>query len=114
MQIEEKIIGSVAVMYLKGEILDDSDDRTLRQKISSLKVDGMKKVIIDLGKINRINSQGLSTLIAAVRSMRDGGGDIRFAQIDKHLNDIFVKTRLVKVFNTYETVGRAIASYSLQ
>jgi len=114
MHIEEKIMGSVAVVFLKGEILDDSDDLTLRQKVSSLKVDGIKKVIIDLGKVHRINSRGLSTLIAAVKSMRESGGDIRFTQIDKHINDIFVETKLVQVFNTYETVGRAIASYSLQ
>ena len=114
MQIEEKIISGVAVVSLKGEILDDRDDLTLRQKVSSLKVDGMKKVIIDLGKVHRINSRGLSTLISAVKAMRDGGGDIRFAQIDKHLTDIFVETRLVQVFDTFETVGRAIASYSLQ
>ena len=114
MHVAEKIMGSVVVIALKGELSDDNDGITLQQKISSLKVDGLKKIIIDLGDIERINSRGLSALIAAVKLMRSAGGDIRFAQIDKHLNDIFVKTRLVQVFSTYETVGRAIASYSLQ
>ena len=114
MHVEEKVVGEVAVVALKGEILDQGDGMMLQEKISSLKVDGMKKVIIDMGDVNRINSRGLSALIAAVKVMRSVGGDIRVAQLDKRLKDIFVKTKLVQVFSTYETVGRAIASYSLQ
>ncbi|MBI1803984.1 MAG: STAS domain-containing protein [Ignavibacteriae bacterium] len=113
MHLEEKIMGEVAVVYLKGELLDDEDDLTLRQKVTSLTVDEIKKVIIDLGKVSRINSRGLSALISAVKTMRAYGGDIRFTQIDKQINDIFVEMRLVQVFNTYETVGRAMASYQL-
>jgi anti-anti-sigma regulatory factor len=43
--------------------------------------------------------------------MSKAGGEVRFAQIDKQIRDIFVRTRLVQVFDTYETVERAVASY---
>ncbi len=111
MHVDEQIKGEIAIVSLKGELLDNADEFLLQQKINSLRSDGITKLVFDLGKINRINSTGLSALIAAVKMMRTHGGDIRLAQIDRHLNDILVKTRLVQVFNTFETVGRAMASY---
>ena len=112
MRVDEKIVGEVAVLTLRGEILDAEDDMTFQQKIGSLLVDGVRKVIVDMGKVNRINSRGLSSLITAVKTMQKSEGDIRIAGLGKHINDIFVETRLIRSFPTYETVGRAMASYA--
>lgn len=112
MHLEEYIRGEVAVVLLKGELLDEDDEMVLQQKIDSLKADDIRKVVLDLGRINRINSQGLSALITAVKSIRAVGGDVRLAQIDKQIQDVFIRTRLVQVFSTYETVARALASYA--
>ena len=111
MHLQEQIKGEVAVVLLKGELLDEDDERVLHQEIESLKSDDITKVVLDLGRVNRINSQGLSALIAAVKIMRQSGGDVRPAQIDKQIRDVFIRTRLVQVFPTYETVERALASY---
>ena len=112
MRVDEKIVGEVAVLTLKGDILDTEDDATFQQKIMSLVVDGVRKVIVDMGRVNKVNSRGLSSLITAVKTMHKSNGDIRIAGLDQHVNDIFVETRLTRLFPTYETVGRAMASYS--
>lgn len=112
MHIDEKIKGSVAVITVSGELLFEEDDSALQQKVASLRSDGFTQMVFDLKKVNRINSRGLNALISALKTVRKGGGDIKLAQIDDHLKDVFVQTRLVQVFSTYETVGRAMASFS--
>ena len=112
MRIDEKIMGEVAVLSLRGEILDDEDDFTLQQKITSLVVDGVQKVVVDMRKVHRVNSRGLSALISAVKTMRKNNGDVHFADIGRQINHIFVETKLIRTFPTYETVGRAMASFS--
>ena len=87
MHVEEKVTGEVAILSLRGELVDDEGDSVLSQKVNSLTVDGISKFIIDLGKVNRINSRGLSALISAVKKIRATGGDIRLAQIDKNMNE---------------------------
>ncbi len=111
MHTHEEIIGDVVVVRLKGELLDDTDDSVVNQKVTSLLTDGVRKVIFDLGQVRRINSRGLSSLISAVNSMQSGGGEVRFAEIGRNINSLFVETRLVRIFKTYETVGRALASF---
>ena len=112
MRVEEKIIGEVAILSIKGEIVDDEDDLTFQQKIISLVIDGVRKVVVDLGKVERLNSRSLSTFISAMKTMHKSSGEIRFTGIEGHINDIFVETKLIQLFPTYETVGRAVASYS--
>ena len=112
MHVEEKIMGEVAILSIKGDILDAEDDQTFQLKIVSLAVDGVRKVVVDLSKVERVNSRSLSAFISAVKTMRRSRGDIRFTGIEGHVNDIFVETKLIQAFSTYETVGRAVASYS--
>jgi anti-sigma B factor antagonist len=111
MHITEKIKNGVAIVSIKGTLLDEHDDSELQGKIRSLASDDIKRIVLDLSMVTRINSKGLSILIAAVDKMRRTGGDLRLAQIDKHLHDILTITKLVRVFGTYETVDRALASY---
>jgi anti-sigma B factor antagonist len=111
MHFDERIRGEVAVIELHGELLDDNDNLVLQREMTSLKLDDVRKVVFDLGRVNRINSKGLSALISAVKVMSNAGGEVRFAQIDKQIREIFIRTRLVQVFDTYETVERAVASY---
>jgi anti-sigma B factor antagonist len=58
-----------------------------------------------------ISSTGLGTLIAVLTSIKNKGGDLRLANITEKVESIFVITQLVKVFKTYETTDRAIASF---
>jgi len=111
MHLAEHLKGEIAVVSLSGELLDDEDQSVLEQKIISLTSDNIHKIIFDFARLNRINSQGLAALLSAVKTVRERGGDIRISGLDEHINNIFAVTRLVRIFDTYETVGRAMASY---
>lgn len=111
MQIKEKIDNDVAVLTMKGDLLGEPDTTTIREKIHSLISDELKKVVIDLGGVNYMNSSGLGTLISALTSMRNAGGELRLARVGKKVQNLFIITQLVKVFDTYETVDRALASF---
>ncbi len=111
MQIKEKIENGVAVLSLKGELLGEPDTSTIRDKIHSLVSDQVKQVVIDLGGVSYMNSSGLGTLIASLTTVRNSGGDLRLARVEGKVQNLFVMTQLVKVFDTYETVERALSSF---
>ena len=111
MQLKEKIENGVAVLSLKGELLGEPDTTTIREKIHSLVSDQVKQVVLDLGGVSYMNSSGLGTLIAALTTVRNSGGDLRLARVEGKVQNLFVMTQLVKVFDTYETVDRALSSF---
>ncbi|MBI4418972.1 MAG: STAS domain-containing protein [Ignavibacteriales bacterium] len=111
MNIKEKMQGDVAVVVLKGNLMGEPDTTDVRQKIYSLLQDEVKKIVLDLGKVKWINSSGLGALIAAMTSVKNKGGDLRLANVTEKVESVFMITQLIKVFKTYETVDRAVASF---
>lgn len=112
MQIKEKMENEIAVLTFKGDLLGEPDTSKIREKIHSLVGDKVKSVVIDLGGVNYMNSSGIGTLIAVLTTMRNSGGSLRLANVGGKVQNLFVITQLVKVFDTYETVDRAIASFT--
>ncbi len=111
MQIKEKIEGDIAILNFKGDLLGEPDTTNIREKIHSLVSDNIKKIVIDLGGVNYMNSSGLGTLISVLTTVRNGGGSLVLSNVGGKVQNLFLITQLVKVFDTYETVDRAMASF---
>ena len=111
MNIKEKMHGDVAVVALKGNLMGEPDTTEVREKIYSLLQDDVKRIVLDLGKVKWINSSGLGSLIAAMTSVKNKGGEMRLANITEKVESVFMITQLIKVFKTYETVDRAVGSF---
>ncbi len=111
MSIKEKIIGDIVVLSLKGNLMGEPDTTDLRDKIYSLLQDNFVNIVLDLAKVKWVNSSGLGTLISSMTSIKNKGGELRLANITDKVESLFVITQLIKVFKTYETVDRAVASF---
>jgi anti-sigma B factor antagonist len=111
MTIKEKMYGDVAVLSLKGNLMGDPDTTEVRDKIYSLLQDDVKKIVLDMSKVKWINSSGLGTLIAAMTSVKNKGGELKLAGVTDKVESLFMITQLIKVFKTYENVDRALASF---
>lgn len=111
MRIKEKIIEDVAVLTFSGDLVGEPETTKVREKIYSLIAEDINKVIIDMGDVAYVNSSGLGCLISGLTSLRNAGGDLKLADVGKKVKSIFVITQLVKVFDTHETVDRAMAGF---
>ena len=114
MTIKEKITDNVAVLSLKGDLVSEIDTAKFKEKIQSLAADKMLRVVVDMSGLDYVNSSGLGTMISALTTMRNAGGDLRMARLGERVENLFVITKLVKVFDTFETVDRAVASYHVK
>ncbi len=111
MTIKESFHDNVVVLSLKGNLMGEPDTTELRDKIYSLLQDNFVKIVLDLGKVKWVNSSGLGTLISAMTSVKNKGGELRLANVTDKVESLFVITQLIKVFKTYESVDRAVASF---
>ncbi len=111
MTIKEKMHGKVAVLGLKGDLRSEPETGQLRERIYGLLSEGFTKIVLDLSGVRYISSTGLGTMIAALTSVKNKGGDLRLAAVTEKVESLFVITQLVKVFKEYETVDRAVESF---
>jgi anti-sigma B factor antagonist len=111
MQIKETIERDTARLAFSGDLLGETDGDAIRRKFHDLVEGEVRRAVIDLGGVRHINSAGLGSLIAALITMRKSGGDIRLARVGHNVQNIFVVTRLVQIFDTHETVEEAVKAF---
>ncbi len=111
MSIKETIQGDVVILTPKGNLMGEPETTDLREKVKNLTADGFLKVVLDVGKVKWINSSGLGAMISALATVNNAGGDMRIANVTEKINSLFMITQLIKVFKSYESTDRAVASF---
>ena len=111
MALKETLHGDVVVLTPTGNLLGDDETDDLRDKVKSLIGQNFIKVVLDVSGLQWVNSAGLGAMIACLASLTNKGGELRIANITDKIQSLFLITQLVKVFKTYESVDRAIASF---
>jgi len=101
----------IAILEPKGKLMGGTDTGELDEKLYALLGKGTKKVIIDLGQTDWINSSGLSILIHHWKKFNDAGGSLRLANLTQKIERILIISKLTSVFESYESLDDAIASF---
>jgi len=110
MKIKERIENHVAILALSGKMMGGPETTALHDHVKGLINDGITKVVIDLGGVKWINSSGLGVLMAAMTTLNSAKGKMKLANITDKVESLLMITQLMRVFDTYESIDRAIAS----
>jgi len=112
MQLEQRIAGNVAVIKVTGDItLNKGGDVLLKDKVQSLLQQGHKNLLIDLSEVSYVDSAGLGELVQAYATTKNRGGALKLLNVTKRLKDLLVVTKLLTVFDTFDTEASAVASF---
>lgn len=107
----EKLIDEVVVLDARGRITLGPETETLRQKVSALIEAGRKRIVLDLGNVDYIDSAGLGILVSSAASTRRAGGELKLVNLTKRVRDLMQITRLSTLFEVYDTVEKARLSF---
>ena len=110
MEILEERIDSIDVLKLKGR-LDASSGKDIKEKVSALAKEKRVNLVIDIGAIDFIDSSGLGSLVASLRSVNKLGGDIKIASLQNPVRAIFELTRLHRIFEIFDDSTAAAKSF---
>ena len=87
------------------------DASILHEKLHEFIEMDKKKIIIDLSKVDWMNSTGLGILISGYTTIKNHNGDLKLANLTKKVQSLLTITKLVAVFDAYDSVDEAIASF---
>ncbi len=101
----------VAVLEPKGKIMGGPDATILHEKLHECLEKGTKKVVIDLAKVDWMNSTGLGILISGLTTLRNNGGELKLSNVTDKIQSLLTITKLVTVFEAYDSTEEAIESF---
>jgi anti-sigma B factor antagonist len=97
--IQDKIIGP-----------DSMELKSIIKNLIALKGLGEAKILLNLAEVPMMDSLGLGAIVAAYTTLQRKKGRIALLNIGRSIRQLFVITKLINFFETYDNEDEAIAS----
>jgi anti-sigma B factor antagonist len=99
-------------MDVTGRITLGEGSSALRDALHSAIEAGNKKILLNLGEVNYIDSSGIGELVAGFTSVSNQGGTLKLLNLTKRVQDLLQITKLYTVFDVHEDEAHAIKSFA--
>jgi anti-sigma B factor antagonist len=103
----------VVVEFTNNKILDESVLEEIRRTLSRL-IDAATspKLLLDFSHVDHMTSAALGLLINVDKSVKAKNGQLRLSNIKPQILEVFVTTKLNKVFRIFPTRPEATESFT--
>ncbi len=99
------------VLELKGNVMGGDDTKEFNETLHKLIDDGKTRVVLDLGGVKFMNSSGLGMLIGGLTTMKKAEGYLKLANVTEKIESLLIITKLIKIFESYDSVDEAVKSF---
>ena len=112
MTLEERPTDGVMMLALKGKLTIGEDVELVKDKINSLIQQGEKKLLLNLAEVPYVDSAGLGEIVRTYTTVNRQGGSLKLLHLTKRIEDLLAITKLLTVFDTFDSEQDAISSFS--
>ena len=110
LKADTRVENGVTIVTCNGRITFGDEAMALRDSLKKILATS-RQVILNLSGVTYIDSGGLGTLVGVYSSARAAGADIKLTGLGQRLRDVLQITKLVTVFEVYETEQQAIDAF---
>jgi anti-sigma B factor antagonist len=111
LQIDQRVVNGVTILDLKGKITLGEGDELLKKEIDTLIQKDQKKLLLNLEGVPYIDSAGLGEIVRTYTTVSRQGGKLKLLNLTKRIQDLLAITKLLTVFETYESEPDAVKSF---
>ncbi len=111
MKSSTRQVDGVTIVDLSGRITLGEGSVTLRDTVHDLLSKGQKKILLNLGEVNYIDSSGIGELVTAFTAAKKQGGELKLLNLTKKAHDLLQITKLYTVFDVKDDEAAAVKSF---
>lgn len=111
MKLADRVQDGIVILEPKGKIMGGPDASLLNDKLHEYIEADQKSIVIDLAKVDWMNSTGLGILISSYTTLRNNGGHLKLANVTDKIRSLLTITKLVTVFEAFDDIESAIRSF---
>ena len=112
MKSSTRQVDGVTIVDLSGRITLGEGSVVLRDTVRDLLSKGQKKILLNLGDVNYIDSSGIGELVSAFTAAKKQDGEVKLLNLSKRVHDLLQVTKLYTVFDVKDDEGLAVESFS--
>lgn len=111
MEISRRDVGNVTVLDVSGRLTLTDGSGRLKEQVTNLVSNGHKSIVLNLGNLTYMDSAGLGEMVACYSTAAKNGGQVKLSNTTTKLKDLLTITKLVTVFDCYDTEAQAVSSF---
>jgi anti-sigma B factor antagonist len=111
LNINERQAGDVTVLDMSGKITIGEGSVALRTAIRRMLEEGKKRILLNLAGVSYIDSSGIGELVSSYTAINKDGGQLKLLNLTQKLRDLLTITKLLTVFDVYESEADALNSF---
>jgi anti-sigma B factor antagonist len=111
LKLTRRTVDGILAFECSGRIVLGEESSLLREEVKKAVTDGAKKIVLNLGEVNYIDSSGLGTLVALHTTAQMAGATIKLANLTKRVGDLLQVTKLLTVFDVHNSEYDALESF---
>ena len=112
MKIAERQVGNVTIIDLQGKIMYGDGDQALRDAINHAIEEVRPRIILNMAEVPYVDSAGLSEIVRGYVSLNNMAGRLKLLDVTNKVHDLLTITKLVTVFETFESEEKAVDSFA--
>jgi anti-sigma B factor antagonist len=113
MNIQERKLNDITVLDLDGTFALGAH-ADFKHQVESAITNGSRKLLINLAKVNYMDSSGLGELISGYAQMQRVSGKMKLLHLNQRLIQLLIITKLITVFETFDSESAAISSFTAE
>ena len=110
-QVHTREIGRVVVVEAVGRLTLTDGHTKLRDVIHVSAANGIKRFILNLGRVEFIDSWGVGELARCYSVARQAGGDMKLASLNSKVLVVLEISRLSTIFEIHSEEAAALQSF---
>ena len=111
MKTSTRQVNGVTIVDCSGRITLGEGSVTLRDTVRELLGKTNKKILLNLGDVNYIDSSGIGELVSAYTTVKNQGGELKLLNLTKKVHDLLQITKLYTVFDVKDDEAAAVKSF---
>jgi anti-sigma B factor antagonist len=96
---------------MSGRITLGEGSAMLREMVRDLLSKGQKRIVLNLGDVNYIDSSGIGELVSGYTTVKNQGGELKLLHLTKKVHDLLQITKLYTVFDVHNDESTALTSF---
>jgi anti-sigma B factor antagonist len=110
--ISTEKIDDITMVTLQAESLDASNAGEFKRCVAAT-VGPKAKIILDLGRVQFIDSTGCGAILSYLRQLNPVGGDLKICSVSKGVRSLFELVRMHKILDIFNTCDEAKKAFKL-
>jgi anti-sigma B factor antagonist len=111
LKVTKRTVDGILAFECSGRIVFGEETSLLRDEVKKAIADNIKRIVLNLGQVTYIDSGGLGTLVALHTTAHNAGASVKLANLTKRVGDLLQVTKLLTVFDVYNSEYEALESF---